>query len=95
MDTENQRLETRVTGRVQGVGFRHFTTMRAQELDLHGWVRNEPDGAVQVVAEGRRPALEKLLHTVQSGPRAARVEDVSSTWAEAEGTFDGFRVRYA
>lgn len=95
MNTENkQRLEARITGRVQGVGFRHFTTMQAQRLGLGGWVRNEPDGSVRLVAEGADEDLETLLDAVREGPRSARVEDVASAWDEPTGEFNGFRVRY-
>ncbi len=90
---EHERLEARITGRVQGVGFRHFCTTRAQKQNLHGWVRNEKDGSVRLVVEGPRPALEELLSAVRDGPAAARVENVSSEWKTAEGGFDGFRTR--
>lgn len=94
MNTENQRLEARITGRVQGVGFRHFTTMQAQRLGLSGWVRNERDGSVRLVAEGADEDLETLLDAVKEGPRSARVENVSSAWDAPTGEFNGFRVRY-
>lgn len=89
-----QRLEARVTGRVQGVGFRHFTTQQARRLGLGGWVRNERDGTVYLVAEGPREALDALLDALQRGPSAARVTDVQAHWMEAAGTFDDFSVRY-
>ena len=90
----HERLSARVTGRVQGVGFRYFTMGRARGLGLVGWVRNEHDGAVQIVAEGPRVALEQLLESVRSGPAGAHVAGVSYDWKEATGDFDGFGVRY-
>ena len=88
-----ERLSARITGRVQGVGFRHFTTRRAQSLGCTGWVRNETDGSVRLEAEGPRSALDDLLDAVHEGPRSARVEDVSATFEEASGKFERFHVR--
>jgi len=94
METDPQeRLSARITGRVQGVGFRNFTQTRARRLDLTGWVRNEPDGSVRLEAEGPRDALEDLLETVHEGPRTALVEDVAADWTDATDEFDTFRVR--
>jgi len=94
METDTQeRLSARITGRVQGVGFRNFTQMRARRLDLAGWVRNEQDGSVRLEAEGPREALEELLEAVHDGPRTALVETVEVDWADATDEFDTFRVR--
>jgi acylphosphatase len=94
METDTQeRLSARITGRVQGVGFRNFTQMRARQLELTGWVRNEQDGSVRLEAEGPRGALEELLDAVREGPRMARVNEVSADWEEATNEFDTFRVR--
>lgn len=94
METDTQvRLSARITGRVQGVGFRNFTRMRARRLGVTGWVRNERDGSVRLEAEGSRGALEDLLESVEEGPRMARVEDVTADWADATDEFDVFRVR--
>lgn len=91
--TTEKRLSARITGRVQGVGFRHFTTTRARDLGVTGWVRNEPDGSVRLEAEGPKEDLNDLLDAVHEGPRSARVESVSSDFDDAEGSFEGFRVR--
>jgi len=63
-----------VSGRVQGVGFRHHTKVRARELGLAGWVRNQADGRVEVWAEGEARAVEALVEWLRRGPPAARVE---------------------
>lgn len=89
-----ERLAARVTGRVQGVGFRYFTRKMAIRLGLTGWVRNEPDGSVEVVAEGSREALEALLEAIHEGPPTSRVDHVRPYWSEAAGVFESFRVRY-
>lgn len=89
------RLAASVRGRVQGVGFRYFVLEQAADLRLRGWVANERDGSVGLVAEGPRAALEELLAAIHEGPRSARVERVDSTWSPATGEFDRFGVRSA
>lgn len=94
METETQeRLSARITGRVQGVGFRNFTRTRARRLGVTGWVRNERDGSVRLEAEGDREALDALVEAVQHGPRMAQVENVELDWSDATDAFEAFRVR--
>jgi len=66
--------QTIVRGLVQGVGFRHHTKVRARELGIAGWVRNLPDGTVEVWAEGEASVLDQLDSWLRSGPAGARVE---------------------
>jgi acylphosphatase len=87
------RLEARVVGRVQGVGFRVFVARQAWRLGLTGWVRNETDGAVSVVAEGERTDLEAFLEAIGEGPPGAAVTDVRATWASAIGGAGDFEIR--
>lgn len=97
MSTDTQttkRVSARIIGRVQGVGFRNFTRVRAGRLDVRGWVRNESDGSVRLEAEGTTDALESLLDAVREGPRAARVDDVTVEWKAPTDEFDTFGVRY-
>lgn len=91
--TEDARLEARVTGRVQGVGFRAFTRREAAELRLNGYVRNLGDGSVEVVAEGRRSALERLLGALRRGPCLAEVANVTTVWSAPTGDYIGFGFR--
>lgn len=93
MTPHSERLEAAVRGRVQGVGFRYFVLDRAIDLELRGWVANSADGSVRCVAEGPRPALERLLAAIEQGPPGARVDGVSSTWLPATGAFTTFDVR--
>lgn len=88
-----RRLEVRVTGRVQGVAFRWHTRERAVTLELDGWVRNEPDGSVRVVAEGDAEALEALCDWLAIGPPHARVDGREVSWEAARGLEEGFRIR--
>lgn len=80
-----------VNGRVQGVYFRQSTRQRAQQLGLHGWVRNCDDGSVEGVVSGSDDALRQLREWLQQGPPAAQVARVE--WALSEmQTFEGFEV---
>jgi acylphosphatase len=88
------RLHAVVHGRVQGVSFRYYTQRRASELDLVGFVRNQWDGTVEVVAEGQRPEVEELLAFLHVGPRAAFVTQIDVQWPTPTGQFDRFEVRY-
>ena len=65
-----------VAGRVQGVGFRHWTRQRAAALGLAGWVRNRRDGVVEAVFTGDVPALDAMLSELRSGPVGASVTSV-------------------
>jgi acylphosphatase len=87
-----ERLRAVVRGRVQGVGFREFTRRRAAALGLSGWVRNRPDGAVELEAEGPRLALNELLRHLRTGPRLARVDAVDVGWLPATGERGWFGV---
>ena len=92
--TDQARLHVTIRGRVQGVSFRYYTAHRARDLGLAGYVRNKPDGTVEVVAEGRRARLEELLSFLRVGPRAAIVTEVDLSWPAPSGGFDRFEVRY-
>jgi acylphosphatase len=89
------RLEARVKGRVQGVGFRYYVLTEAQRLGLTGWVANEQDGSVQCVAEGPRADLELLLEALKEGPAMAIVEHVAEDWLPYTGRWGTFGVRAA
>lgn len=85
MRRDVERLELRVRGRVQGVGFRWSVRERARGLGLAGWTRNEIDGSVWIVAEGERVALESLRRWCDQGPPLARVDSVQVRWLAARG----------
>lgn len=87
-----ERLEITVTGRVQGVAFRHHTVLAAERLGLVGTVRNRPDGTVQIVAEGPRDRLEQLLSWAARGPEHARVDTCHHVWQQPTGVLTSFRV---
>jgi acylphosphatase len=71
-----ESIHLEVRGRVQGVGFRWFVMEIARELGLAGWVRNRPDGVVEIAAAGKPEALTKLEAAATRGPRGATVDEV-------------------
>jgi acylphosphatase len=83
-----------VYGRVQGVFFRAFVEEHAQQLGLRGYVRNLPSGDVEVVAEGERERVERLVEYLKMGPPGARVSRVVTRWSEYTGNYSSFRVGY-
>ncbi|MCC7129481.1 MAG: hypothetical protein B6D39_07110 [Anaerolineae bacterium UTCFX2] len=86
-------LHATVRGRVQGVGFRAFVQQWGVQLRLAGWVRNRWDGTVELMAEGSRENLEKLLNLLKIGPRSSSVQHVDTEWLAPSGEFIGFSVR--
>jgi acylphosphatase len=84
-----------VRGRVQGVGFRWFVEREAQTLGIAGWVRNKPDGSVEVLAMGTGEQLSGLRSRLQEGPRAARVDDVEESEARPVSGLNTFRIEGA
>ena len=90
----DERARIVVSGRVQGVFFRASTREEAARLGLGGWVRNLPDGRVEIVAEGSRERLDALLEWCRHGPSYARVEQVDVSWEEPRGEFSGFGVTH-
>ncbi len=83
-----------VTGRVQGVGFRYFIQREAVRLGLTGWVRNVPDGRVEVDAHGERERLDDLLRAARRGPQLSHVTDVAAEWGSVESTASAFVIRH-
>ena len=84
-----------VRGRVQGVGFRWFVEREAHTLGIAGWVRNNSDSSVEVLAQGTRDQLSGLRSRLQQGPRAARVDDVQESEAKAVPGLTTFRIEGA
>jgi len=82
-----------VAGRVQGVGYRYFVVESAMALSLTGWARNQPDGSVEVIAEGPHSALSRLITDLWRGPRSSRVTQVTVNWTPASGEFHQFSIR--
>ncbi|MHC4472733.1 MAG: acylphosphatase [Planctomycetota bacterium] len=86
------RAHIHVSGLVQGVFYRASAQESARSLGLDGWVRNLPDGRVEIVAEGPREKLEALAEWCREGPPFARVQDVDVSWEPHRDEFTGFSV---
>lgn len=92
---DNIRARAYVSGTVQGVFFRATTMEEANRIgELAGWVRNLPDGRVEVVCEGSREKVERLIAWLWHGPPSAHINDVSVTWGQATGEYREFRIAY-
>ncbi|MFA8298851.1 MAG: acylphosphatase [Hyphomicrobiales bacterium] len=81
-----------IEGRVQGVGFRYFTSAIAKELDIKGYTRNTPDGNVYIVAEGEERDLNKFIIQCNKGPILARVTKLITKETKVSD-YDQFRIR--
>ena len=86
-------LHAIINGSVQGVGFRYFVRTVAADLGLKGWVRNRPDGRVEVEAEGDEDQLHQLELQLWKGPYFSRVENVECTWSQDSKGFESFEIR--
>ena len=91
---ENIRLRLIIEGRVQGVWFRESTRKEAARMGVYGWVRNRPEGSVEVVAEGAEEKVRKLAAWCRHGPPSARVSRVHETEEAFQGEFTDFDVVY-
>lgn len=87
-----RRLHLIVHGLVQGVFFRASARQMALELGLSGWVRNRPDGTVEILAEGEESRLKQLLAWSRHGPPHAQVSQVVERWAGFARAFPGFTI---
>jgi len=88
-----QARRYRVSGIVQGVGFRYFTQHAAQRLQLSGYAKNLPDGRVEVYAIGSAAQLEALKNELRRGPRMASVDHITEAEAEILPAFsNGFTI---
>jgi acylphosphatase len=91
---QKARVHIFVLGQVQGVFFRAETRTKAKELGLFGWVKNLENGRVEILAEGEKEKLEKLVEWVKEGPALARVNGIQVEWQEYKGEFSQFEIRY-
>ncbi|MBI2610599.1 acylphosphatase [Candidatus Kaiserbacteria bacterium] len=89
---EIEEVRCIVKGKVQGVLYRDFVAKHARHLALTGFVRNTPDFSVEVVAQGYRDKLEKLIEHLRKGPFLARVSDIDVEWRSPLQEFDSFDV---
>ncbi len=87
-----ERVVIEITGHVQAVGFRYYACVAARKHNVVGWVRNDAEGTVSVMAEGPRERLEAFVESLGEGPAAADVEEIDARWEPASGRFSRFTV---
>ena len=90
----DKTLHAIVHGRVQGVSFRYHTQNEARRLGVDGWVRNLPDGTVELIASGHPKDLEELASWLEHGPSHARVDKLDLDWREPAEPLEPFEIRY-
>ena len=87
-------VHVRVKGRVQGVGYRNWTYSQAKLLKLTGWVRNLPQGDVEIMAEGPEGTLQSLLTFLKTGPALAKVTAVEAQWTSSpKAQYHDFQIK--
>ncbi len=88
------QYEIKVTGRVQGVGFRYYTLQKAEIFKLKGWVRNTVDGGVVVMVQGDKDVIETFIDYLRIGPSYSRVSNVSYSVVQTQELFKEFSIKY-
>ena len=89
-----RRLHLKITGYVQGVFFRDSTKKKAKELGLRGYVKNLPNGSVEIVAEGDEENLKELINFCRNNPGGSKVKSIKVSYEEVKNEFRDFEVIY-
>jgi acylphosphatase len=87
-----KRIHLVIRGRVQGVYFRAAAQREARRLGVTGWIKNRPDGSIELVAEGDEDAIKELSTWTAHGPSTARVDHVDTRWRGYTGEFPEFQI---
>jgi len=88
------QYEIKVTGRVQGVGYRYFAAKKANEMGITGWVKNSVDGSVIIVAQGIEEEIKTFTDYLYIGPTRCRIDQVTKVKFNTLANFDNFSVKY-
>jgi len=88
------RVHIFVSGSVQGVFFRDSARRKAEKLGIAGWVKNLPDGRVEIIAEGKEQQVKELIEWAERGPLIARVDNLNVEWEKYEGGLNSFEIRH-
>ena len=86
------RAHVLVRGKVQGVGFRAFTQYHANRRNLHGWVRNQAEGGVELEIQGPKRSLDAFLQAINQGPPLSQVLQIMVDWKEPNRQTEGFKI---
>lgn len=87
-------FELIVTGQVQGVGFRHYTVQKANDLGIYGWVKNMPDDSVLIFAQAPEPVINTFIDYLYIGPARSRVVRIEKTKIISVALYNNFSVKY-
>jgi acylphosphatase len=88
------QLQIIVEGRVQGVGYRYFTQMKAVQYGIHGWVKNRSDGKVEMITSGTKDNLDKFVEDIRRGNPFSIVENIEINEIETEEVYQSFTIKY-
>jgi len=88
------QYEIIITGRVQGVGYRHFAVQKAMEMGITGWVKNSVDNGVIIMAQGIEEELKTYIDFLYLGPTRSRVDKISTCIMQLVTVFDNFSIKY-
>lgn len=88
----NKTARIEISGRVQGVGFRYFVYRTARGLGLSGWVRNRPNGTVEVLFSGDEDAIRNGIKACKVGPLRSHVDQVYVDWQNFDQSYDSFDI---
>jgi acylphosphatase len=83
-----------ISGRVQGVGFRYFTVSRAENYGVKGYVKNTPEGKVQIICQGEQDELDSFISAVKKGPSFSVITDIRIEEAPEEKKYNTFEIKY-
>lgn len=92
MDYDNARAHVIISGRVQKVFYRANALDEAKDLGLKGWIKNNEDGTVELVLEGKKNIIKEMILWCHEGPRLAKVTNVKVEWEEYTGEFKDFNI---
>jgi acylphosphatase len=88
-----KRAHVFYSGRVQGIGFRYTAQNIAEDLGIHGWVKNLEDGRVEIVAESEEKNLKEFLDKISKGPLGRYIKDVDVAWEKPSKEFNDFDIK--
>lgn len=89
-----QQAHIFIEGRVQGVGFRDFTKVNAEEIGIYGWIQSLPDGRLEAIFAGPLDHIREMVNRCEEGPGPSVVDDIDITVEEPDREYNGFEVRY-
>ena len=88
-----KRVTLKISGMVQGIGYRYLSQKEAKKRGFSGYVCNMPGGGVELVAEGREPDLKNFIQWCYNGVGPAEVQKIETSWSNATGEFNDFSMQ--